>query len=245
MYSKRLRLGPMAALTLLLYAAPQIAEASCSYSARIYTPNWIRSPTKTTVCLDDGMVRLDGDKRRLDGVLDLGNGIIKRFSVVDSASGRITVNSVLNDYARGSAEHDQIAAYYHVKWTYERIAVTGYGPTHLPDRLTIDVRGDHKNAFFKSDEWRVSLGYHDNVNDGERYWYAADGEVVIHEVAHALLHTVQPNIMTVQGAMIHEPMRITSPAHTATTTVWVSTRRGCTTSFRPHPTAADGPALVT
>ncbi|MEO1336296.1 MAG: hypothetical protein AAFV29_11665, partial [Myxococcota bacterium] len=80
----------------------------------------------------------------------------------------------------------------------------GFANTHLPERLVIDVHGNHNNAYFQPDEGQITLGYHVNDRDGRYYWYGADGEVVIHELGHAIVHQVQPDIMTVQGSSIHE-----------------------------------------
>ena len=157
-----------------------------------------------TVCLDDGDVRLDGDKSRLDGILVLPEGTVKRFSVVDSTFGRVQVSASTNNYVQGAPQLDQLMAYYHIKWMYQRIYDLGYAETHLPDTLTIDVHGSHNNAFFKPEENLVTLGYHQNESDGVYYWYGADGEVVLHELGHAIVHEVQPDILTTQGAAMHE-----------------------------------------
>ncbi|MEL7372724.1 MAG: hypothetical protein AAFN74_27615 [Myxococcota bacterium] len=192
---------PVAALVVM---APSTSSAACPYAAEIYSPNWIRSHQSKQVCLDEGLVRLAGDKSRLNGVMRLADGSIKQFSIVDSVYGRVRVSALINAYPQQSPELDQIAAYYHTKWVYERIAALGLGDTHLPDNIEIDVHGDHTNAYYKPEQHKITLGYHINAKDGQRYWYAADGEVVMHEVGHAIVHQVQPDIMTVQGSSIHE-----------------------------------------
>ena len=81
--------------SLVMVAPPRVARAqttvmattrdsavSCSsYGATSYSPNWIRSETPQLVCIDEGKIRLAGDKQRLDGELTLAGGTVKRFSV--------------------------------------------------------------------------------------------------------------------------------------------------------------------
>ena len=181
------------------------AEASaCSYSAEIYTPNWLRNATPMTVCLDQGKVRLEGNKKRLTGRMTLANGTVRRFIIKDSTFGRMTVNSGHNHRNKGSAQLDQLMAYYHMKVMYERLEKLGFAESHLPHTLTVDIHGNHTNAYYKPEDQLITLGYYDNQNDNKRYWYGADGEVVIHELGHAIVDHVQPDIMSVQGASIHE-----------------------------------------
>ena len=189
---------------IVVLGSVEASADACQFYAQIYTPNWIRATSMRSVCLDDRNVRLDGNKQRLDGVLTLPNGTKKRFSVVDSSFGRVQVRRGYNAYSRGAPMLDQFMAYYHIKWMYQRIYDLGFAETHLPDTLTIDVHGSHTNAYFKPDENLITLGYVQNGNDGTYYWYGADGEVVLHELGHAIVNQVQPEILTVQGAAIHE-----------------------------------------
>ena len=123
---------------------------------------------------------------------------------MDSVFGRATVDPVSNEYAPGDPMLDQFIAYHHVAAVYEMVVANGYGATHLPFELTVDVHADHTNAFYRPETLEVSFGYRDNQNDGQRYWYGADGEVVMHEVGHAIVDHVQPGIITIEGSMLHE-----------------------------------------
>ena len=80
-------------------------DQECTYRAQIYTPNWVRFGVPTVVCLDEGPVRLEGDRTRLVGVLDLGDGTQKRFRITDSTFGDVVVDPVDNIYLCQGRSH--------------------------------------------------------------------------------------------------------------------------------------------
>ena len=201
-----MRLPVVALLVTAVLAGSEAAAAGPSdpISAVVYAPNWVRSPSPRTVLLDDDVVRLDGDRSRLVGVLTLASGAERRFIIKDSQYGELVLDPVHNEYNVGEPFLDQLNAFYHAKLLYERLYRLGLAERFLPQEIVIDVHADHTNAYYKADINIVSMGYHDSDIDGRRHWYGADGEVLLHELGHAIVHHVQPDIQSFEGAIIHE-----------------------------------------